>query len=400
MQFAFRLERQGASAMRMDTVVQLADAELATQPEFVSAWDDLSSESSEPNAFNESWYLLPALRQFDPSSKVRLFVLWENEVGRGRILGIIPFSTETHYGHWRISSVQNWLHPNAFLGCPSLRRGYEDAFWHAFLAHLDADTSHGLFFHLNGVVIGGSVQIALERVCSEQSRRVALVHQTERALLDGNLSPQDYYEDAVRTKKRKELRRQKNRLAELGTLSFTRSDGSTGLGEWTEEFLGLERRGWKGANGSALDCMDTTRELFSDALAGAAMRGKLELLDLRLDGAPLAMLVNFLCTPGCFSFKTAFDEDYARFSPGVLLQIENLALLERGGTDWCDSCAVEGHPMIDSLWTGRRIIGRYSVAIGRSGRRAIFAALLRVELTRASKRKRVAKHAQDQGDDR
>ena len=39
--------------------------------------------------------------------------------------------------------------------------------------------------------------------------------------------------------------------------------------------------------------------------------------------------------PGAFSFKTAFDEDYARFSPGVLLQIENLALLERDGIEYC-----------------------------------------------------------------
>ena len=90
--------------------------------------------------------------------------------------------------------------------------------------------------------------------------------------------------------------------------------------------------------------------------------------------------------PGSFSFKTAFDEDYARFSPGVLLQIENLALLEHSGIAWCDSCAVEGHPMIDSLWTGRRSVGRYSVAIGGSGRRAIFGALLKAELARSAPR--------------
>ena len=36
-----------------------------------------------------------------------------------------------------------------------------------------------------------------------------------------------------------------------------------------------------------------------------------------------------LTPPGAFSYKTAFDERYARFSPGVLLQRENLAMLER-----------------------------------------------------------------------
>jgi hypothetical protein len=58
--------------------------------------------------------------------------------------------------------------------------------------------------------------------------------------------------------------------------------------------------------------------------------------------------------------------------------------------EYCDSCASEGHPMIDSLWTGRRAIGRYSVAIGGSGRRAIFSGLLKAELARSKSATTVA----------
>ena len=94
------------------------------------------------------------------------------------------------------------------------------------------------------------------------------------------------------------------------------------------------------------------------------------------------MLANFIAPPGAFSFKTAFDERFARFSPGVLLQRENLALLERAGVDWCDSCASADHPMIDHFWRERRAIGRVSVGIGGKLRRAAFRAIARVE-TRA-----------------
>jgi hypothetical protein len=62
-------------------------------------------------------------------------------------------------------------------------------------------------------------------------------------------------------------------------------------------------------------------------------------------------------------FKTAYDESYARFSPGLLLQIENLDMLERPGLDWMDSCAAENHPMIDNLWTERRDIVRVTVRL-------------------------------------
>lgn len=358
------------------------------------AWDDLAADAAEPNAFSESWFLSPALEQFDPLGRVQMFTLWD----AGRIVALMPIASQPQYGRWPVPHVQNWLHHNAFLGAPLVRAGYERAFWAALLALLDAQPGQALFAHFNCLAVGGPLAVALDEVCRDHHRRCALVHREERALLAGDVTPEAYFEAAVRGKKRKELRRQKNRLAEEGALSFVRHLDDTDLAEWTTEFLTLERAGWKGDNGSALDCLPQTRNLFADALIGASAQHKLERLELRLDGKPLAMLVNFLCRPGSFSFKTTFDEEYARFSPGVLLQIENLALLSREDTLWCDSCAAQGHPMIDSLWTGRRTIGRYSVAIGGAGRRAIFAALSKAEQARSALRKSSAM-LQDEGND-
>lgn len=361
---------------------------------FVAAWDALATSAVEPNAFCESWFLAPALRQFDPQGRVKIFALWDGSI----LCGLMPVSAQAHYGRWPMPHVQNWLHHNAFLGTPLVRAGYEEAFWRALLPILDAAPGQSLFAHVSGLTVEGAVASALTTVALEQGRRCALVHQEHRALLERGLSPDAYYEAAVRSKKRKELRRQKNRLSEEGVLTFVRYAGDEGLDTWTDEFLALEERGWKGTNGSALGCAPATRNLFVEILKGAAFAGKLERLEFRLDGQPLAMLVNFHCAPGSFSFKTAFDEEYARFSPGVLLQIENLALLEQPHIQWCDSCAVEGHPMIDSLWTGRRAVGRYSVAIGGSGRRAVFGALLTAELARVARRKAPVEHEDENGE--
>ena len=362
--------------------------------QYIAAWDDLATHAVEHNAFAESWFLTPALEQFDPKGRVRLFSLWDAD----SLVGLMPISPQTQYGRWPMPHIQNWLHHNAFLGTPLVRDGYETSFWSALLPVLDRQPGSALFAHFNCLAVGGPLVSALEAVCQAERRRCALVHREERALLETGMTPEAYFEAAVRGKKRKELRRQKNRLAEEGALSFVRHLDDTDLAEWTTEFLTLERAGWKGDNGSALDCLPQTRTLFADALIGASAQSKLERLELRLDGKPLAMLVNFLCRPGSFSFKTTFNEEYARFSPGVLLQIENLALLSREDTLWCDSCAAQGHPMIDSLWTGRRTIGRYSVAIGGSGRRAIFAALSKAEQARSAVRKSSAM-LQDEGND-
>ncbi len=353
----------------------IAWADLRNDAQFKTQWKCLAQKAIEPNAFGEIWYLESALAALDPRGEVQLAILRS----AGQLVGLMPVYMAGRYAGLPIHNCQNWLNYNAFLGTPLIAKGYERAFWAGILRQLDICPGNALFLHLTGMAVDGPVAKALEAECSATGRRFALFHREERALLERGLSPDAYLEATLRGKKRKELRRQQNRLAELGKLEFQRSDGREGLDGWIEEFLLLERRGWKGANGSALDCSDSTRSLFRAALHGAASDGKLELLALRLDGRAIAMLVTFLTPPGAFSFKTAFDEDYARFSPGVLLQIHNLALLEHAGIAWCDSCAAQDHPMIDSIWSGRRAIGRYSVAIGGPVRRAAFGALLFAE---------------------
>jgi CelD/BcsL family acetyltransferase involved in cellulose biosynthesis len=350
----------------------LADAALHRE------WDALAGQASEPNPFAERWYMLAALNAF-AAPALRIVLVRDGST----LLGIIALVAEPRYAGLPIAHSQNWLNANAFLGTPLVRGGTEQRFWAALLDHLDHQSGSGLFLHVSAQTLDGPVAQALEQQCRIDQRRFAIVHREERALLERGLSPNAYWEENVRGKKRKELRRQHKRLAEEGALRFVRSDGSADLDRWITDFLALERAGWKGENGSALDCAVETRTLFRGALAGAAAAGKLELLAHYLDDRPIAMLANFLTPPGAFSFKTAFDEDYARFSPGVLLQYENLALLTRDGIDWCDSCAAQDHPMIDSLWSGRRAIGRYSIAIGGGAKRAAFAALLLAEKTKA-----------------
>ena len=112
---------------------------------------------------------------------------------------------------------------------------------------------------------------------------------------------------------------------------------------------------------------------------GAAKAGRLERLALRLDGKPIAMLANFNAPPALFSFKTSFDEDYASYSPGLLLQIENLDMLKREEIHFADSCASEGHSMIERIWREKRSMSSRNIAIGGGLRRFISAQLMAYE---------------------
>lgn len=340
------------------------------------AWDALAMWASEPNPFFESWYLLPALRGLDPDGRVRILRF---EMG-GDLAGIMPIVRQSRYYTRPIPHWAGWTHPNGFLGAPLVARGLERPFWRALLAWADAQGGLGLFLHLGELPLSGAVADALRDVLNEQGRNAALVGRKQHVMLQSDLSPEAYFEAAVSGKKRKEYRRQVNRLGELGALEFVRHEGDDDLSAWCEDFLKLEAAGWKGEAGSALACLPATTALWREALHGAAARGRLERLSMTLDGRPIAMLATFITKPGAFMFKTAYDETLSAYSPGVLLQRENLAMLDMPGLGWVDSCADETHPMITHLWHERRPVGRVSIEIGGAVRRGLFGVMARREL--------------------
>ncbi len=359
--------------------LRVLDWQCGAAPSIVSRWDALAREAAEPNPFLESWYLLPALRSLASDQAVKFLLLEQGE----RLIGLLPLVHNRRYYRHPFPNLAGWTHPNAFLGTPLVARGREEAFWRALLAWADNNCGGALFLHLAQMSLEGPVFDALTRLIGKQGRTGAIVHREERALLASTDRPEAYYEASLSGKKRKELRRQLNRLSEQGTIEFDRREDVDGLDAWTDAFLELEAGGWKGRAGSALALAKPTATLFREALAGAAAQGRLERLSLSLDGRPIAMLANFVCPPGVFSFKTAFDESFSKFSPGVLLQCENLMVLDRRDIEWSDSCAAADHPMIDHIWRERRPVGHVSIAIGGTLRRTLFRGLARAELRRA-----------------
>lgn len=331
-------------------------------------WTALAGEASEPNAYAESWFVDPGLRRLAPPGEVRMLAVRQG----GRLDGLLPLWIAPRYGRMPVRHVENWLHPHCLLGTPLVRAGQEQAFWAAALAALDGAGWAPAFLHVSGLVDQGPVHRGLIAAARALGRPCDTVHRTRRALLASGLSPQAYYETNVRKKKRKELKRLRARLAEQGELRFRALAAGDDLGAWSDSFLAIERSGWKGRSGSALASTPEGEAFFREVLAGAHAAGRLQFLRLDLDGRPLAMLVNFLTPPGSFSFKIAFDEAFARFSPGVLIELENLRVLEHPDIAWMDSCAVEDHPMIDSLWSGRRSLVRVTVPLAGLRRRALF----------------------------
>ncbi|HYN46378.1 MAG TPA: GNAT family N-acetyltransferase, partial [Allosphingosinicella sp.] len=253
-------------------------------------WVRLAAEAAEPNAFAEHWFVAASLRAFAAGRDVRLL-----EARRaGRLIGLLPLTIEQGYAHLPVRFVQNWYHDHAFLGTPLVAAGEERAFWAAAIEALGRSDWAPGFLHLWGIAEGGPVHRGLAKG--------AIVHRRFRAFLDSDLAPQAYFERAVRPKKRKELRRLRNRLAEQGPIACRVLDDRDELDAWCDAYLAMEAAGWKGQAGSALVDDPRTESFFRDVVAAAWSAGRLQFLRLEVGARPVAMLVNFLTAPGSFSF--------------------------------------------------------------------------------------------------
>jgi CelD/BcsL family acetyltransferase involved in cellulose biosynthesis len=359
----------------MATVAPVQTASVAfLRPQDVSgryadAWHDLAAHAAEPNPFLERWFLEACIAHLPLPVSLCVAFVWTAD---GILGGVCPLAIDDHYGRLPLRHVRLWGHYHSFLGTPLIRAGYESRFWEELLVALDrADWSDGLLLIPN-MAAGGPAETGLRAAAAQLGRPCDAVHRFERALLQSPLDAAAYYETTVRKKKRKEIKRLQTRLAEHGTVTVHRLGSRSDAAAWCDDFLALEASGWKGEAGSALALDGSTRAFFMDAISAGYAAGRVEMLKLMLDERPMAMLVNFIALPGSFSFKIAYDEAFARFSPGVLITLENLKILERPGFGWMDSCAVEGHPMIESLWGERRTLNWMAVPLGGTRNATLF----------------------------
>jgi CelD/BcsL family acetyltransferase involved in cellulose biosynthesis len=163
---------------------------------------------------------------------------------------------------------------------------------------------------------------------------------------------------------RKKLRQDFNRLCALGAVDVVNDRAPGEVARNFEAFLALEAGSWKGAQGTALLCDAADAAFVRRLVDDLSQRQNASVALLRLDGRAIAAQVLMYCGPTAYTWKTGFDSEYAKYSPGALL-VDKVTeeLFASEGIEAIDSCSAEGGFMAQ-LWTGHRTMVDLLIDVG------------------------------------
>jgi CelD/BcsL family acetyltransferase involved in cellulose biosynthesis len=307
-------------------------------------WEEIAATAAEPNAFLAPGFALAA-RGIAPDRGLGALLVCRD----GRPIGLVA-------GRFGLagSVFTLWTHDYAPYGVPLVRPGEAPAVVGALVSFLAAEGAAALEAPL---VPEGPFAAALDALAASHPTFVLDAHR--RAVLTGAPPPLS-----------KEHRRLARRLGDQGALTFASTATGHDLADAVAAFLALEAEGWKGRRGTALAMTPATRAFFERAMTDLAPRGAARIDMLLLDGRPIAAGLVLTAGARAWYLKTAYDEAFARYSPGLLVSHAiGTAAIGAKGVRLVDSCAIPDHPMIDRIWPGRMALTTRFIAVapGRPG---------------------------------
>ena len=344
------------------------------------AWKALASQVGSANLFMHPEFAIPAIAHLG-GGRVSVALV---RAASGAPSGLAPF-TRSRLG--RIApAVRLWTHKYAPFGEPLVDANDVEGTLARLvggLAPVDSRTS----LILPEMAVDGVVAEALRAIAFRSGRPLVLLGAHRRAMLTRGHTFANLRAGLGRGR-RKELGRQLRRLSDAGVVTFTSDVEPDCVGARFEEFLALERAGWKGRQGTALISSAATAVFAREAMFNLAEAGKVRIDSLRVGAHPVAIVVSLVAGSAAYTWKIAFDESYARCSPGVQLMLEAPAnLFSDPALQLIDSCAVADHSMIDRLWPERRGIATF--VLGPPGGGTLFAIGLKAAQAELSARAKV-----------
>jgi CelD/BcsL family acetyltransferase involved in cellulose biosynthesis len=327
----------------------------------IDAWRALAARAAEPNPFFEPDFVLPQALHY----RVQMTLL---TVDAGpEMVACLPL-----YGHerpWRFLPLPAWTAPTV-LGIPLVAKDHVWAALHLAVEFLSRRCGVRRLLFIDrvpddgpvGPVLGASV--ADRRPSWEEPR-------TSKCPVIRRRPTASYLDDTLRGRTRQTFGRKRRRLERELRSPLTLVEAPPGA-DTVERFLALEASGRKGRAGTAMLSDPGQAAFFRDMCARFSAVGRLRFASLEAGGTPVAMQCDVASGRGLYNLKLAYDERFARYTPGTLLQIEAVRRFHESGYDYMDACTNYPTSPQWRVYPDCRTFTSMTVALGsRAGRVAI-----------------------------
>lgn len=327
--------------------------------DLIEDWRELLAESVWPNPCFSPEFLLPLLEHRAGETDVSVYTARRG----GKLVGLIPIARSSVY-RLPIRAASVWRPDFSFDGTPLLHQRFAGEVFETFLGELSKQGTRLL--SMDTASAGDEMSRVLESVRSRPEYSVFYRDSWERAALRPSGTADEYFQKQLSKNRRKKIRQNLKRLGQKGDLNCEVSQEGDDIVQWLHEFIELEASGWKGKQNSAIGAENSAQRFVEDLVNGLRGRQEVHFSKLTLDQRPIAMLLDISLGSRIYGYKTAYDESLAEYSPGALMEYENLKHLHTTQCHLFDGCSSPDNELINSFYADRLSFQNLVLGLSRS----------------------------------
>jgi Acetyltransferase (GNAT) domain len=347
---------QSSRSRRLSVYPASAGFEMAEELEYLS-W-----RAIEPNIFFNPRFLAPAMPRLE-DREIRFITVRDENDDMSRLRFLMPFSVERSGLGLGPQVLRAWSSPFAPLGTPLLDRDdpvgvLEDVLDILGRKHLKLPD----VLVIPDIAEGGPVANALHTAAIGRNLSITAINQRLRPMLAYGEDPDEYFKTAMSSSHLRGFRSKLKKLHSEGAITFNEARDPVDVRRRTEEFLALEA-------------------FAREALYKLAERDMCRVHTLDLNGKAIASLIVLREAGTAYTWKTAYNEDYAKYSPGTLLMMETTKLLlDDPNIMRTDSLSVPDHPVMSRLWKERQSLVTLVIGLAPGSDRTVRQAASQIQL--------------------
>lgn len=300
-----------------------------------SQWSVLSDQPLEPNPFFTPAYLLPALKQMHGADSVLLVIVERADMWAA----VLPLTVEPSFRglplRYASTAGGRFLGKFPSLCAPLIHREHVEGTVECLLRHLVSQRSMlpGLV-ELTLLPLDGPIIEQLRSACHAQHIPLQEASRFSRPYASNDdANPAPFHLSNARMK---QLRRNRNALERETGAPLEFVDHGHAHGAFSR-LLELEAIGWRGRNGSAFLNRPQRLAWFTGAAKRFSDHGHV----FELQAGDVTLYLSYVVMSGNAGFGVldAYNEDYAKYSPGILGRMFELQhMLSRVDIDAFDPC--------------------------------------------------------------